>query len=110
MKLSVLPNLPLALRVDRGDVEAAASIYTIIGPSEVMNTLSHVMDGGAAAQGLLAPLSEITLPEESRSAAGVPLSASHYAFGMCRVPWHGICTRSRHPQSPVGVYVPGVLT
>ena len=85
----LLTNIDVQLQVARSRI-GRSSLYAsgqqprfvLQGPATALTLLKRVLRGATlpATHGQLSPITLLTLPEDARRAAGIPVEATHYSF------------------------------
>lgn len=85
LQLGIMPNVPLQLSVTPSTTRGAGT-YSAVGPAESLELLRGLLASAAPADsargvhGKISPISMITLSDENRAKASIPIDAKYYAY------------------------------
>ena len=82
VEVFVTPGVPIDIDVNYPSQEGAAGRFVVKGPRHVRKTLQYVAQGidDDEIDGGISPRSPVTLPEQVKKEAGIPLAATSFAF------------------------------
>ena len=81
MDLFILPDVGLQLNVHfPKDNDVTAGKFVVKGPPAKLAKIRKVAKTNGEIEGVASPYSPVTLPDQVKSAAGIPLAATRFAF------------------------------
>ena len=79
----IKPDVGLELKVTYSDSEDRAGKFVVTGPKRKLDILKYVAQGidvDGEIDGVIGPMTPITLPDDVKESAGIPLPSTKFAF------------------------------